>query len=170
MILFFATTVNAIEQIDFDINGLKVGDKLTEEFFNNYCSKEDRKKKEIECKQELKINEIPVTAIYFYYDSSLISILLTYKSDLYHDLVKAYTIKFKHDPHKNIEEPINLRTGVQYTNKKVLWITTSGNFIIEKYSNNFNKGNAHLDSNKYIQYLAKKKSKRNDNRRYKIFW
>ena len=168
-IFFFAADVNAIEKIEFDINGLKIGDKLTDEFFNNYCSKKNRGKKEIECKQKLKIDEIPVTAIYFYYDFSLISVLLTYNSDLYDDLVKAYKIKFRHFPDKNIEEPINLRTGVQYTNQKVLWVTTSGDFIIEKYSNSFHDGNAYLKSNEYVKYLEKKKNDSNDGILKRIF-
>ena len=167
--LFFVTAVNADEQIEFDINGLKIGDKLTEDFYNNYCPKKDGKTEELECKQELKINEIQVTALYFYYDATLISILLTYRSNLYNDLVKSYTKKFKHSPHKKIKELITLATGEKYSNEKASWVTTSGNLIIEKYGNNFSTGYVRLESNEYIKYLEEKKSSLTDSEIKKIF-
>jgi hypothetical protein len=178
-VLFFASSANAIEQteldiieldiIEFEINGLKVGDKLTEDFFDNYCAKRDKGKKEIECKRKQNINGVQVSVLYLFYDSSFATVSLSYKSQMYDELVKAYSRKFSHSPHKIIEEPIILRTGVEYTNEKVLWATAAGDFYIEKYGNNFERGYAHLDSHEYIKYVAKKKSERSSSNIGKIF-
>lgn len=178
-VLFFASSVNAIEQIEpdiidldiieFEINGLKVGDKLTSEFFDDNCSKKDKGKIEIECKRKQDIDGVQVSVLYLFYDSSLATVSFRYKSEMYPELVKAYSKKFSHLPHKIIEEPIILSTGEEYTNEKVLWATASGDYYIEKYGNNFNQGYAHLDSHKYLQYVAEKKSERNDSNIGKIF-
>lgn len=156
--LFFASGAYAIEQVKFDINGLNVGDKLTGEFSSQYCPERTKGKKEIECRRKLTIDGVRVSALYFFLDSSLVTISLSYKSEQYNDLVKAYSKKFSKSPDKRSEESIVLSTGKKYTNKKVLWDTVSGNFIIEKYGNNFIRGYAHLDSHEYIKYMAEKKS------------
>ena len=168
-ILFYASSANAIKQFEFDLNGLRVGDKLTEEFFINYCPKKDKGKKEVECKGKQDIDGVQVSVLYLFYDSSLVTVSFSFKSQMYRKLVKAYSKKFSDISHEDIEEPIKLRSGVEYTNKKALWVTTSGNFIIEKYRNSFSNGYAHLDSHEYNSYVATKKSERNDGNSKKIF-
>lgn len=159
LLLFFliaASNVNAIEQIDFELNGLKVGDKLTEQFKKKYCPKKSEGKKELECKKELTINGVDVSARFFFNDLSLITVSLTYDSKTYPDLVKAYSKSFSRGPHKNIKEAIDIGTGKKYTNEKVLWKTNSGDFTIEKYGSNLTRGYAYLNSPEYIQYLETK--------------
>jgi hypothetical protein len=160
--LFLATSVNAIENIEFNIGGLTIGDKLTGEFSDKYCPKRNKEKKEIECKRVLDIDRIKINVLYLFYESSLVAVSFSYDAQLYRDLVKAYSKKLSHNPHESIEEPINLRTGVEYTNKKKLWHTASGDFFIENYGNNFTRGHAHIHSHEYFKYRSDKKDQINE--------
>lgn len=167
--LFYAFNANAIEQINFDIDGLKVGNKLTQEFASNYCPQKSKEEIELECKRKLNIGGVNVSALYFFYNLSLVSVSLSFESNAYHDLVKAYSRKFLHKPHKDIREAIDLNTGEQYTNNKVLWVTDSGSFFIEKYGNNFTRGYAYLNSPEYIEYVEEKKAQRGKGTIRRIF-
>ena len=167
--VFFTVNVSAKEEIDFNVDGLRVGDKLNEEFEKSYCLKKRKIKKEIECKKKIKINEIDVMARYFFYDSSLVTISLIYDARFYNDLVKSYANKFSRRPHENIREEIYLDENEKYTNEKVLWKTHSGDFAIEKYWNNFTKGYAYLESPEYLKYRKRKENEINGGIMKKVF-
>ncbi len=144
-----------VKQLEFDINGMKLDDKLTTEFFNKYCPSREKGNSEIECKQSLKLKGVKLSILYFFYDAKLLAISFYYPSSKYSDLIEIYTRKFSQLP-ENKEEPILLSTGVKYTNKKASWNTTSGEFVIEQYWNSFKKGSAHLLSAEYEKYKIKK--------------
>lgn len=150
------------KQLEFDINSMKIGDKLTEEFFNKYCPPLSKDNAEIECKQNFKLNEIKLSIRYFFYNAKLITISFVYPSSKYNDLIKTYTEKFSESPHNTKEESVLLSTGVEYTNQKASWNTISGEFVIEKYWNNFKKGYAHLLSTEYEKYKIKKSEGNNN--------
>jgi hypothetical protein len=156
--LFFFVSVSAAEKIGFDIDGLKIGDVFTEAFFENYCPKNAKDKKEIQCKRELTVGGVPVVALYLFYDSELISVSLSYETEQYPALVKAYSNKFAHPPHKKVEESIILTTGEKHSNEKVIWTTVNGDFTVEKYGNNFTRGYAHLNTHEYKKYVDDKKA------------
>jgi len=163
------TNVNASEKPVFDINGLKIGDKLTEEFSEQYCPIKKNASKEIECKRDQAINGVPVSVLYLFYDDSLITVSLSFESKLFAKLVSAYRNKYLDSPFEQIEEPIFLGNGVEYTNKKVLWSTTVGDFVIEKYGHNFIEGYAHLNSDKYSKYTKKKVNQRSGGKLISLF-
>ena len=167
--LLSSVNVNAKEEVEFDINGVRVGDKLNEEFEKRHCLEKQKIKKEVECKNKTRVNGVDVTARYFFYDSSLLTISLIYDSRFYNELVKSYSNKFSRRPHENIKEVIYHGEGERHTNKKVLWRTHSGNFAIEKYWNNFTKGYAYLESPEYIKYKQRKKDEVNGGIMKKIF-
>ncbi len=160
-VLLVSATVYASEKPEFDINGLKIGDELTEEFSEQYCRNRNSEKREIECKRKQKIDGVPVSVLYLFYDASLVTVSLSFDSKAFRKLVSAYEDKYSGFPNDEIGEPMVLGDGVQYTNEKVLWATTSGNFVIEKYGHNLAEGYAHLDSQEYNKYTNKKKIQRN---------
>jgi hypothetical protein len=157
-----------VKQIEFDIDGLMLGDELTETFFNQYCPSRSKGKNSIECKRSLKLNGIKLSVLYFFHDHRLLAISISYLSSEYRALIKTYKRKFSQSP-SNVEEPILLSTGVEYTNIKSSWSTTSGEFVIEKYGNNFKKGIAYLLSDKYEKYKEKKKEEMSPGFIKKIF-
>jgi hypothetical protein len=152
----FSMASDAAEQIKFDINGIELGDKLSEVFFNKYCPSKYKGKSEIECKQKISLDGINLSIIYFYYDAKLLAISIDYPSFQYGDLIKTYTRKFNKSPHNNKQEAILISTGEEYTNKQSSWKTMSGEFVIEKYGNNFKRGIAYLSSFDYEEYKIKK--------------
>jgi hypothetical protein len=160
-VFLMSTSVNASEKPEFDIDGLKIGDKLTEEFSEQYCSNKNSGRKEVECKRNQKINGIPVSVLYLFYDDSLVTVSLSFKSKVFSKLVRAYRNKYLDSPYDQIEEPILLGNGEEFTNEKALWSTTAGDFVVEKYGHNFTEGYAHLDSHKYSKYINKKANQRN---------
>ena len=107
-LLFYCSSAIAAEKIEFDIDGLKIGDEFTEEFFESYCPKKAKDKKELQCKRELTVGGVPVVALYLFNDSELISISLSYETEQYPALVKAYSNKFDQPPHKKVEESVML--------------------------------------------------------------
>ncbi len=157
------------KQPDFDINGMKLGDKLTVAFFNKHCSSANIDNAEIECKQKIKLNGIKLSILYFFHNGKLIALSFNYPSSKYSDLIDVYTKKFELSPHSNTEEPILLSTGAKYTNKKVSWNTASGEFVIQQYWNNLKKGSAHLSSTEYDKYKLSKSEKFNEGIIEKIF-
>ena len=161
-IFLISTNINASENPEFDIDGLKIGDELTEEFSEQYCRNGDSEKREIECKRKQKIDGVDVSVLYLFYDASLVTVSLSFDSKAFPKLVRAYRNKYLDSPYEQLEELISLGDGMGYTNEKVLWSTNSGDFIIEKYGHNFIKGYAYLDSIKYNKYVNKKKIQRNN--------
>jgi hypothetical protein len=155
--------------LKFDLNGVKPGDKLTEEFFNKHCPSRLKGSSEIECKQRLELNGIKISILYFFYDEKLLAISFNYPSLQYDDLIRTYTRKFSRPPHNKKEDPILLSTGVKYTNKKASWNTASGEFVIEQYWNGFNKGSAHLLSLEYEKYKIRKSKESTEGVIEKIF-
>ena len=167
--LLVSATVYASEKPEFDIDGLKIGDELTEEFSEQYCRNGDSEKREIECKRKQKIDGVDVSILYLFYDASLVTVSLSFDSKDFSKLVWVYRNKYLDSPYDQFEEPISLGDGMEYTNEKVLWSTNSGDFIIEKYGHNFIKGYAHLDSKKYNKYANKKKIQRNGGKLASLF-
>lgn len=167
--LLGSATVFASEKPEFDIDGLKIGDKLTEEFSEQYCRNGDSDKREIECKRKQEIDGVPVSVLYLFYDAELVTVSLSFDSKDYRKLVRRYEDKYPDFPFDEIEEPVVLGNGAEHTNEKVIWSTADGNFIIEKYGHNFTKGYARLDSQKYNKYTNKKKIERNGGKLAKLF-
>lgn len=168
-VLLLSTTVYASEKPEFDIDGLKIGDDLTEEFSEQYCPNRNSVRKEIECKRSQNINGVPVSVLYLFYDASLVTVSLSFESKDFPKLVWAYRDKYLDFPYEEIKEPILLGDGVEYRNEKVLWSTTAGEFVIEKYGHNFTKGYAHLDSHEYSKYINKKVNQRSGGKLISLF-
>ncbi|MFT5451821.1 MAG: hypothetical protein ACI9N9_001307, partial [Enterobacterales bacterium] len=160
-VFLISANVNASEKPEFDIDGLKIGDKLTEEFSGKYCPIKNNGSKEIECKRKYDINGIPVSVLYLFYGDSLVTVSLSFESKVYSKLVRAYQNKYLDSPYEQFKEPILLGNGEEFTNEKALWSTTAGDFVVEKYGHNFTEGYAHLDSHKYSKYINKKVNQRN---------
>jgi len=146
----------SFKQVEFDINGNKVGDKLTKEFFNQYCPSESKDKEYIECKETIELNGVKLSILYFFYDTKLLAISMSYPSSQYDLLINTYTKKFSTSAFSK-DEPILVANSVEFTNKKSSWNTISGKFVIEKYGTGFTKGIAYLKSDGYEQYVVKKK-------------
>jgi hypothetical protein len=168
-VLLVSATVYANEKPEFDIDGLKIGDELTEEFSEQYCRNRASEKREVECKRKQKIDGVPVSVLYLFYDASLVTVSLSFDSEAFPKLVRVYEDKYLDFPYDEIEEPVVLGDGMKYTNKKVLWATTSGDFVIEKYGHNLTEGYAHLDSQKYNKYVNKKKIQRGGGKLASLF-
>jgi hypothetical protein len=143
-------------QVKFDIDGVKLGDKLKESFFSKYCPSIPSDSDEIECKNNIELDGIKLSIVYFFYKSRLLAVTINYPSLKYDNLIKTYTTKFSQSPHNNQEESILLSTGVEYKNEKSSWNTISGKFVIEKYGNSLQKGVAYLFSREYERYKIKK--------------
>jgi len=168
-VLLVSATVYASEKPEFDIDGLKIGDELTEEFSDQYCRNRASEKREIECKQKLKIDGVSVSVLYLFYDASLVTVSLSFDSKAFSKLVRVYEDKYLDFSYDEIEEPVVLGDGAEYTNEKALWATTSGDFIIEKYGYKLTEGYAHLDSQKYNKYVNKKKIQRSGGKLASLF-
>jgi hypothetical protein len=167
---FSAVTYSStsFKQVEFDINGIKIGDELTEKFFNKYCFSELKDSDSIECKQRIKFNDVTLSVLYFFYDAKLLAISITYPSSQYKTLVDSYKKKFTISPFKQ-SEPILVSTDEKYINEKSSWNTTSGEFVVERYGNSLKKGIAYLMSDEYEKYVIKKKEEINPGIFRKIF-
>jgi hypothetical protein len=143
-------------QVNFDIDGVKLGDKLKESFFSQYCPSMQSDSDEIECRNIIEMDGVKLSIVYFFYESRLLAITIKYPSQRYADLIKTYTTKFSQSPHNNQEESILLSTGIEYKNEKSSWNTISGKFVVEKYGSSLQKGVAYLFSREYERYKIKK--------------
>ncbi len=168
-ILLVSATVYASEKPEFDIDGLKIGDELTEEFSEQYCRNGDSGKREIECKRNQDIDGVPVSVLYLFYDDSLVTVSLSFESKVFSRLVRTYRNKYADSPYEQFDEPILLGNGDEFTNEKVSWATREGDFVIEKYGHNFKQGYAHLDSHKYSKYINKKVNQRSGGKLISLF-
>jgi hypothetical protein len=168
-VFLISTAANANEKPEFDIDGLKIGDKLTKDFSEQYCPIKNNGSKEIECKRNQDINGVPVSVLYLFYDDSLVTVSLSFESKAFPMLVKAYRNKYSDSPYDQIEQPILLGSGEKFTNEKALWSTTAREFVIEKYGHNFTEGYAHLDSHKYSKYINKKVNQRSGGKLISLF-
>ncbi len=160
---------NSIDPIVFDIDGVKIGDTLPDNFFNQYCHHAIKGNKEVECKKTIELNNIKLSILYFVYNEKLLAISINYPSSEYTALINTYTQIFSEKPHNKKEEPVLLSTGIEYTNKKTSWNTMSGEFVIEKYGTSFQKGIAYILSNEYEEYKAIKKEEINPGVMRKLF-
>ncbi len=152
----FSAVADSSRQKEFDINGMKIGDKLTEEFFAQHCPSKSKDSKVVECKQKTELSGVQLSILYFFYDARLLAISMAYPSSHYKTLKKTYTKKFSTSPFSK-NEPILVGNSVEFTNKKSSWNTISGKFVIEKYGTGFTKGIAYLKSDEYERYVVKKK-------------
>jgi hypothetical protein len=149
--------VEGVEPVKFDITGMKVGDRLTEKFAYSRCPGKDEGKPDIQCHEFIKIESGEILILYQFDDFKLVGVSLSFESDLFNDVVKAYTSKFGVSPHKTYQEPVVTRAGVKYTNEVVSWNTDSGEFVVEKYGGRVDKGHAQLRSPAWVRYIEKKK-------------
>lgn len=148
------------EPIPFDIGGMKIGDKLTEEFAYSHCPAKDEGKAERTCHKSIKVEGADVFILYYFDEQKLISVSLSYKSEIFEEIVGVYTSKFGQPPHQEKKETVTTNAGVEYTNVIKSWNTTSGEFIVKKYGSGIDKGYAYLLSSEYEKYLIKKKNER----------
>jgi hypothetical protein len=139
----------------FEINEMKIGDVLTEEFFAKNCPASLKDSAEIECKQKIKLDEISLSVLYFFYDKKLLAISFNFSSTNYNELIAIYTKRFQRSPQLS-EKLIVLNTGDEHINESAKWNMNAGEFVIEKYWNNLKKGSAQLVSSDYLKYKGDK--------------
>ena len=151
-----AKNSTSVVKPDFDINGVRLGDELSESFFKKHCPVKLKDSEEIECKKRVELDGIKLSIVYFFYKEKLLGLMVNYPSSNYNDLVNVYTKIFSQPPHSNISEKLLLNTDDQYINEKVSWDTTSGEFEISKYWNNLKTGAAIIVSSDYENYKAEK--------------
>ncbi|MEQ1837543.1 MAG: hypothetical protein ABL858_04265 [Candidatus Nitrotoga sp.] len=158
--IFIMHSAVAGEMIAFDMGGMRIGDKLTEEFVYSHCPAKDKGKAERLCHKSITMEGGDVFVMYYFDDFKLIGVSLSYESSIFGDIVAAYANKFGQLPHEEKEEPVTTKAGVKYVNEVKSWNTDSGVFIIEKYGSYIDKGYAYLRSKEYEKYLLKKKVER----------
>jgi len=148
------------ETIPFDVGGMRIGDKLTEEFAYSHCPAKDEGNAERLCHKSIKVERGDVFVMYYFDDFKLVGVSLSFKPSMFSDLITAYTKKFGQPPHEQKEEVMTTRAGVKYINEIKSWDTDSGAFIIEKYGSRIDSGHASLRSKEFERYLLKKKAER----------
>lgn len=158
--IFIMSPAVAGETITFNMDGMRIGDKLTEEFAYSHCAAKDKGKAERLCHKSINMEGGDIFVIYYFDDFKLVGVSLSFKASMFGDIVAAYTNKFGQSPHKKNEETVTSRAGVKYINEIKSWKTDLGEFIIEKYGSSIDKGYAYLRSKQYERYLLKKKSER----------
>lgn len=151
----YAESLDSLKKSDFDINGLRIGDELSEKFLNKYCPfRHDDKT--IECKQNVILGGVKLSVLYFFHDEKLLSISFEYPSSEYHSLVNNFKRKLSKLPSREVET-ISTGTGDKYMNNISSWDTNDGMFVIKKYGTSLTKGVAYLKSDRYEDYLNDKK-------------
>lgn len=158
--ILFSHPSIAGETIVFDIGGMRIGDKLTEEFAYSHCPAKDKGKAERRCSKYIEMEAGDVFVIYYFDEFKLVGVSLSFKSSMFGDIVAAYTNKFGQPPNEEKEEPVITKAGVKYVNEIKSWATDSGIFIVNKYGSQIDEGHAYLRSKEYENYLRKKTAER----------
>lgn len=143
------------QPVPFEVKGMRIGDKITKEFFDNHCQIKDKLKADVVGSELIKINNKSVFVSYQFDDYKLITVSVVFDSDLYTNLVAVYTEKFGGPPHETEKTTAS-------------WITDAGPFIIDKYGSPTGKGFAMLHSPEYYAYSARQKNKDTESLRGKL--
>lgn len=152
------------EPVAFDVQGMKIGHKLTEELsFGLAGPALDKGKGERMCYESIEIGRVEIMIIYQFYNWKLIGVRLSFESEDYDTLIDAYSQKFGCRPHMTDSGFLENRLGTQFQNEIAIWETTSGPFRIEKYSSTVTKGQAILENPEYGRYLTNKKKRKTQN-------
>ena len=136
------------KKVNFDIGGMQIGARFIKQFQTEVIELSEGGR---------------VTIFYKVKDDHLIGATLSFKSDLYPLVVKAYIAKFDAQPHKTELSKVTTKVGVEYENETVSWETNSGRFELFKYSGNINNGGGMLFSPELMQEFKDKiKAKENE--------
>lgn len=154
--------------VQFEVKGMRVGDKITKDFFDKYCQTKDKLKADVSGSELIKINDKSVFVSYQFDDYKLVGITVSFDSGMHSSLVDAYTEKFGCVPHKVEKSIVKTRMNAEYENITASWITDAGPFVVEKHGVSANKGFAILRSPEYLGYLARQKSKDTESLRDKL--
>ncbi|HCD1304025.1 TPA: hypothetical protein I7789_RS22095 [Vibrio parahaemolyticus] len=160
LVIFTLQFANAYAEVNFDITGMKIGDQLTEEFRYSNCPAKDKGKPEVTCSRFIELGGGRVFVSYYFDEFKLIGAALSFKPDLFNDVLAAYTQKFDEEPESIKEEEVVTRAGVTYLNQIVAWETTSGKFEVSKYGSSISHGSAVIHSPEFVNYTKKKRAER----------
>jgi len=150
----------AYAAVDFDITGMEIGDQLTEEFRYSNCPAKDKGKPEVTCSRFIDLGSGKVFVSYYFDEFKLIGATLSFKPEIFNDVLAAYTKKFGKEPESKKEEEVVTRAGVTYLNQIVAWETTSGKFEVSKYGSSISNGSAIIHSPEFANYAKKKQAER----------
>jgi len=129
---------NPIKKVNFDIQGVKVGD---------LCNKEN--------------DQVDILDVWYHTKSGrLTSISFSFDSSFFNDVVEAYTEKFGCRPHHYRSKPIKTRNGLEYINETVTWETNSGDLEISKFGNTIDEGFGWLKSPQYLKQMDEEEKER----------
>lgn len=149
---------HAPNSVSFDIQGLKIGEKKDSSAANvvlfdaSWISSTSALR---QCQKQIVIGPSQITTFFSFEANVLISVSLHYKSEMYEQVVNAYTAKFGVPPHEVEEELMTTRAGVDFTNQVATWQTDSGPFIIRRYGDSVDWGYAVLYSPAFAAYTEK---------------
>lgn len=147
--------------VKFEMSGMRIGDRLTQDFAYSNCPAKDAGKPEIMCHNVLRLGEgedKEVWVFYHFKDQKLIAVSLSYKSELFSVLVQSYTQKFGIPPQHAKTEEVVTGIGARHTNQIVSWDTDAGPFILKLYGNSITDGYGVLLTPEYKQSLKEQKS------------
>ena len=146
--------------VPFDIQGMRIGDRLTEEFRSRHCRAEDKGKPDVRGNDSIEIDGKRIFILFQFDDFKLVGVSLTFDPSAFDSIIDAYTDKFGVLPHYTKTTPVKTRLGASYTNVTARWITESGPFEVCKYGDSVDKGFAWLQSPEFSRYLERKQSQK----------
>ena len=144
--------------VPFDIQGMKIGDKLTKEFAYTRCPAKDKGKHDVIGREFIELNDGKVFVLYQFDDFKLIGVTLSFDADMFTTIVDVYTQKFGVPPHRSETEILKNRLNAEFVNVTLTWETVSGPFAVSKYGSSIDKGIATLHSPEYSAYLQRRRA------------
>ncbi|MGV3486916.1 MAG: hypothetical protein ACO1RT_21050 [Planctomycetaceae bacterium] len=137
--------------VSFDIQGMRIGDPLTDEFAYSHCPAIDKGKADMYCSESIEIGGHEVFVLFQFADFKLIGVSLSFKPDSYDQIVSAYTAKFGSKPHDLRVEELETRMGAKFENEIAVWNTDVGSFTVQKYAGSISDGSAILMTPQRLQ-------------------
>lgn len=150
------------EPIVFDVGGLKIGDRISEEWENAHCPKQTNGQADVTPYEDIKGLGGDCTAMYYFENHQLFGVLLSYDPDCFQNLVDLYTDKFGCKPHKASTSILTNRLNAKFQNITVVWHTTTGDFKLTKYGSSVNTGFGYIETPKYIEYIERQTKEQKD--------
>lgn len=145
-----------VEPVNFDIQGMKIGDKLIPQWAFSRMVSDQAFNPEAHGVEEIDLGGYKARIHYQFDESRLVDVAIYFDPEAFPSLVRAYTNKFQTPPHEVKSEVMENLMGASIENTTASWHTTDGPFTISKYSNKITEGCARIASPQGKSYWARK--------------
>ena len=142
-------------KVEFVAQGLKIGDKITDEFLRGK-SKGAYRGDEYTLFETIEVGSVKIDMLYQVYKDELHGLGMFFPSEDFSRVVEAYTEKLGKPDHRS-EEILQNRMSAKFRNETVSWDCTAGKFYLEKHGDTITEGHGSITSEE-LKAVDRKKS------------